>query len=64
MRHLLPNMNTTLFRVAALSPCLGEGSEAVVTVVQDPPGYTIVSVESSPVYDPPGLCTPPVTSRT
>ena len=48
LRHFLPNMNTTLFRVAALSEDLGEGSVAVVRVVQDPPGYTIVSVESSP----------------
>ena len=53
-----------LFRVAALSPILEEGSVAVVRVVQDPPGYTIVSVESSLVYDPPGLCPPPVISRT
>ena len=47
-------MNTKLFRVTALSAYLGVGSVAVVRVVQDPPGYTIVSVESSLVYDPPG----------
>ena len=36
----------------------------MVRVLQDPPGVTRISVESSLVNVPPGLCLPPVTSRT
>ena len=57
-------MNTMLFTVPARSPALGEGSLAVVRVLQDPPGVVRISVESSLVYDLPGQCTPPTTKRT
>ena len=44
---------------------LGEGSLAVVRVLQDLPGLTTrISVESREDHVPPGLCPPPVTSRT
>merc|ERR1711923_691406 len=60
-----PNTNTTLLAVPARSPALGEGSLAVVRVLQDLPGVSSrISVESSLVYFPPGSCPPPVTSRT
>ena len=57
-------MKTTLFTVPAASLCLGEGSLAVVRVLQGPPPFSMISVESRLVYDPPGKYTPPVTSRT
>ena len=53
-----------LLAVPARSTYLGEGSLAVVRVLQDPPGVTRISVESSLVTAPPGTCNPPVTSRT
>merc|ERR1712241_760085 len=60
-----PNTNTTLLAVPARSPYLGEGSLAVVRVLQDLPGFSSrTSVESSQVSVPPGLCAPPVTIRT
>ena len=49
--------------VPARSPYLGEGSLAVVRVLQDPAGDCRISVESRTVYVSPGLYSPPVTSR-
>ena len=62
--QFLPNMKTMLLAVPARSPALGEGSLAVVRVLQEPPGVSRISVESSLVNVPPGQCPPPVTSRT
>jgi hypothetical protein len=61
-----PNTNTTLLAVPACSPAFGEGSLAVVRVLQYLPEVIArISVESSLVDDvPPGQCTPPVTIRT
>ena len=52
--QFLPNMKTMLLAVPARSPYLGEGSLAVVRVLQDPPGVSRISVESSLVTVPPG----------
>ena len=57
-------MKTTLVTVPAASLFLGEGSLAVVRVLQGPPPFSMISVESRLVYDPPGRYPPPVTSRT
>merc|ERR550519_2846984 len=60
-----PNKNTTLLAVPAPRFHVGEGSLAVSRVIQDPPGVSRISVESSLVNDlPPVYCAPPVTSRT
>ena len=57
-------MKTTLVTVPAASLFLGEGSLAVVRVLQGPTPFSMISVESSLVYDPPCRYPPPVTSRT
>ena len=57
-------MKTTLFKVPARSSYLGEGSLAVVRVLQASPVVSRISVESSSVNDPLGQYAPPVTSRT
>ena len=58
-------MRTTLLTVPAVISYLGEGSLAVVRVLQDLPGVTTrISVESRLVSLLLGLCSPPVTIRT
>ena len=47
LRQFLPNTKTMLLAVPARSPYLGEGSLAVVRVLQDPPRVSRISVESS-----------------
>ena len=63
LRQFLPNTKTMLLAVPARRSYLEEGS-LMVRVLQDPPGVSRISVESSLVHVPPGLCIPPVTSRT
>ena len=61
---MVPNKNTTLLAVPARRDDVGDGSLAVLRVLQNPVGDSRISVESSLAHDPPGLCVPPVTSRT
>ena len=60
----LPKMKTLLSRVAALNSVLGEGSLAVVRVLQSVSSNTNISVESMRTLLPLGWIAPPVTSKT